>query len=61
MNFVRTTAIFATFAGTTIGMSVWAAGEEKHESHRPAAAATNQVAAATAAAPEMGEARRHKP
>ncbi|MEP7282479.1 MAG: hypothetical protein ABI696_10920, partial [Rubrivivax sp.] len=54
MNLVRTVSILSTAAATTMAMSVWAAGDEQHDSHHPAATAPAQVAQATPSTPGMG-------
>ena len=54
MNFVRTISIFSAVAATTMAASVWAAGNEQHDSHHPAATATTPVAQAAPTTPGMG-------
>ncbi len=54
MNFVRTISILGAVAATTMATSVWAASDEQHDSHHPAASTTTQVAKATPATPGTG-------
>ena len=54
MNFVRTISILTAVAATTMATSVWAASDEQHDSHHPAASATTPVSQATPATPGMG-------
>ena len=54
MNFVRTISIFSAVAASTMAASVWAAGNEQHDSHHPAATATTLVAQAAPTTPGIG-------
>jgi hypothetical protein len=54
MHFVRTISIFSAVAATTMAMSAFAASDEQHDSHHPAATAEAQLAQATPATPGMG-------
>ena len=57
MNFIRTISILGTVVATTMATSVWAASDEKHDSHHPAGSATTKVAQETPATAGMGMGR----
>jgi hypothetical protein len=54
MNFVRTISILTAVAATPMATPAWAASDEQHDSHHPAATAPVQVAQAAPATPGMG-------
>ena len=54
MNCVRTISMFTAIAATTMASTAWAANDEQHDAHHPAATATVQLAQATPGTPGMG-------
>ncbi|MEO8224366.1 MAG: hypothetical protein ABI661_06135 [Gammaproteobacteria bacterium] len=51
MNLVRTISIFTAVVAIPVATSVWAATDDQHDSHHPAAAAPVQLSQATPATP----------